>query len=197
MDVAHINALILEYRYWVLVPLSIFEGPVVAFAAGALAPLGYFNAYVLALFFLVMDIVKDLFYYWLGYWGGRSGWAHWLLGKIGVKTEHLEGVREMWEKNPGKTMFIGKLSYGIASSFVVLAGTVQMSLKKFFGWGVVVAIAQYWTLLIVGYFFGTSLSTTNLVSKIQYLIGGTTLAASLYYIFTLYMRGKMRKDTEE
>lgn len=194
MPLADITKLIIEYRYVILAPLSIIEGPIVAFAAGALAPLGYFNVYILAVFFLVMDVAKDVFYYSLGYWGGKSGWAHWLLGKIGVRTEHLEGVKELWEKNPGKTMFIGKLSYGIASTFVVLAGTVKMSLKKFFGWGVIVAISQYWTLLAVGYFFGTSLSSTNIIEDAQYVVGGVALVGSLYYILTIYMRGRLNKD---
>jgi membrane protein DedA with SNARE-associated domain len=195
MTLAAITHLITEYRYLILIPLSVIEGPIVAFAAGALVPLGYFNLYVLGAFFLVVDMAKDAFYYSLGYWGGRSGWAHWLLGKIGVRTEHLEGIRELWEKNPGKTMFIGKLSYGVAATFVVLAGTVKMPLKKFFGWGAVVAISQYWTLLLLGYFFGTSFSSNNIIEDVQYGVAGLALAASLYYMFSLYMRGKLNKKS--
>ena len=196
MSLSYITTLIIEYRYLILIPLSIIEGPIVAFAAGALAPLGYFNVYVLAAFFLVMDMAKDAFYYSLGYWGGRSGWAHWLLGKIGIKTEHLEGIRELWETKPGRTMFIGKLSYGIAATFVVLAGTVKMSIKKFFGWGAVVAMTQYWALLALGYFFGTALASTNFVEELQYAIGGIALVGSLYYLFSIYMRGKFNKKSK-
>jgi membrane protein DedA with SNARE-associated domain len=199
MSLDHITSLIIEYRYLILIPLSVLEGPIVAFAAGALVTLGYFNIYVLAIFFLIMDMAKDGFYYSIGYWGGRVGWAHWLLKKIGVQTEHLEHIRALWETNPGKTMFIGKLSYGVASTFVVLAGTVKMRLGKFFGWGAVVAISQYWTLLALGYYFGTSLSpnSQHLITDIQYGIAVLALVASAYYLFGLYMRGKWKKETGE
>ena len=199
MTLQHITELIIQYRYIILIPLSVIEGPIVAFAAGALVPLGYFNIYILAAFFLAVDMAKDAFYYALGYWGATTGWAHWLLKKIGVRTEHLEHVRELWQKHAGKTMFIGKLSYGVASTFVVLAGTVRMPIKKFFGWGAIVAISQYWTLLALGYFLGASLSpnSQHYIEDIQYGIAILALVTSAYYLFGLYMRGKWKKQTEK
>jgi membrane protein DedA with SNARE-associated domain len=199
MDANTVTQLILEYRYLILVPLSVIEGPIVAFAAGTLASLGYFNIFALAAFFFVMDLMKDAFYYSVGYWGGRTRWARWLMKKIGVKTEHIEGIRQLWEKHAGKTMFLGKLSYGIASTFVVFAGTVKMPLKKFFGWGAIVAIAQYWVLLGLGYFFGQALAgaTTRVFEIVQYAIAGVSVAAILYYIFSFYMRKEFKKETEE
>jgi len=199
MSFDQITNLIIEYRYVILVPLSVIEGPIVAFAAGALATLGYFNIFGLAAFFLALDLAKDGFYYCVGYWGATSGWAHWLLKKIGIQTKHLDGIRDLWDRNPGKTMFIGKLSYGVASTFVVLAGTVKMPIRKFFGWGAVVAIAQYWTLLVLGYFLGASLSANSqhLIEDIQYGIAVLALVASAYYLFGIYMRGKWKKETEK
>ena len=61
MSVDQISQLIIEYRYFILIPLSFIEGPIVAFAAGALASLGYFNVYALAIFFFVVDMLKDAF----------------------------------------------------------------------------------------------------------------------------------------
>jgi len=156
MDANHLTELILEYRYWILIPLSIIEGPVVAFVAGTLAALGYFNVFVLMVFFFARDMIMDAFYYWLGYHGGRTETAKKLLKKIGIEESHLDDIRKLWEKHAGKTMFLGKLSYGVASSFIALAGTVRMPLKKFFGWGAVVAIVQFWGLIFLGYFFGES-----------------------------------------
>lgn len=191
----HINELILQYGYLILIPLSVIEGPIIAVAGGALASLGYFNVFVLAIFFFVLDIAKDAFYYALGHWGGKTKLAHKLLAKVGVQQDHLKDVKRLWENHPGKTMFVGKLSYGIASSFVVLAGTVGMSLKKFFGWGAAVAISQYWTLLAVGYFFGNAVggTTAKILDSIQWLILGLSVAAIGYYFFGRYMRKKFDK----
>ncbi|OGG52359.1 hypothetical protein A3H16_01180 [Candidatus Kaiserbacteria bacterium RIFCSPLOWO2_12_FULL_53_8] len=195
MSPEQLTQLIVDYRYWILVPLSIIEGPVVAFVAGTLASLGYFNIYVLLLFFFARDMIMDAFYYALGYYGGRTATAQKLLRKIGVREDHLDDIRKLWEKNAGKTMFLGKLSYGIASSFIALAGTVRMPLKKFFGWGAVVAIVQFWGLIFLGYFFGESFgSIENVINGIHYVILGITIVGILYYILTRYMRKELTRE---
>ena len=199
MSPDQVTSLIIEYRYWILIPLSLIEGPVVAFAAGTLASLGYFNVYVMAIFFFLLDLAKDAFYYALGYWGGNTKVVRNLLSKLGVREDHLQDIRHLWEKHPGKTMFIGKLSYGIASSFVVLAGTVKMPLGKFFGWGAIVAISQYWTLLALGYFFGNAIggTTARILDIVQWLILGLSVAAVGYYIFSVYMRKEFKREADE
>jgi membrane protein DedA with SNARE-associated domain len=195
MTLAQVTQLIIEYRYWILFPLSFIEGPIIAFIAGTLASLGYFNVYVLGIFFFARDMIMDSFYYAVGYYWGRTKLATKLLKKIGVEREHLEGIRTLWEHHAGRTMLFGKLSYGIASSFVVLAGTVKMPLKKFYGWGAVVAVLQFWTLLALGYFFGTTFAAgaEHIIENTLYAIGGIGLIASVYYIVTFYIRKRMEK----
>ena len=197
MSLESITPLILEYRYWILVPLSIVEGPIVAFAAGTLASAGYFNIYALAVFFFVRDMVMDGLYYALGHYGGRTAIVQRILHKIGVRQDHLEEVRTLWERHTGKTMFLGKLSYGIASSFIVVAGMIKMPLPKFFGWGAVAAVAQYGVLLLLGYLFGNSLGSGAVLflERAQYFIAAVTVVASLYYIGSRYARKRLISST--
>lgn len=198
MGSEHLTQLILDYRYWVLIPLSVIEGPVVAFVAGTLAALGYFNIWVLVLFFFARDMIMDAFYYALGYYGGKTAIAQKMLRKIGVEESHLEDIRKLWEKHAGKTMFLGKLSYGIASSFIAFAGTVHMPLKKFFGWGAIVALVQFGTLLLLGYFLGASLggTITRILENIQYAIVAITLLVTLYYFGSRYAKKQLLKEPE-
>ena len=199
MSPEHLTQLIVDYRYWILIPLSIIEGPVVAFIAGTLASLGYFNVFFLMFFFFARDMIMDAFYYALGYHGGRTETAQKLLRKIGIEESHLEDIRKLWEKHAGKTMFLGKLSYGIASSFIALAGTVRMPLKKFFGWGAIVAMTQFWTLILLGYFFGTSLggSIVSIIENIQYAIVAITLLVTVYYFGSRYARKQLLKESKK
>src|SRR5579872_586989 len=110
MSVASMTHLILEYRYWILIPLSFLEGPIVAFIAGGLASLGYFNLYFLAILFFVRDVGLDGVYYAIGYFAAGTAFAKRMLGKLGVTQDHLEGVRLLWKDHAGRTMFVGKLS---------------------------------------------------------------------------------------
>ena len=199
MSVHDITPLILQYRYWILIPLTFIEGPLVAFVAGTLASLGYFNIYLLALLFFVRDVGLDGVYYAVGHYGGRTVFVQRMFVKIGITPDHLEQVRLLWEKRPGMTMFIGKLSYGIAAAFVVVAGTVRMPLLKFFKYGIIVAVLQYGTLLILGYYLGASLggNIVQIISNMQYVIAFVAIVISGYYILSWYMRKKFFKEGQE
>ena len=199
MSVDFITQLILQYRYWILIPLSFIEGPVVAFVAGTLASVGYFNMYFLAALFFVRDVGLDGVYYAIGHFGGRTDFAKRMLNKIGITTDHLEHVRVLWEKRPFWTMFIGKLSYGIASAFIVVAGMVKMPLGIFFKYGIIVAVLQYGVLLFAGYFLGASLGgdIVHIINNVQYVIAFAAIAISGYYLFSWYMRTKFLKVDKE
>ncbi len=199
MQLDSITTIVIEYRYWILVPLSFLEGPVVAFVAGTLAAAGYFNIYLLGLLFFVRDVGLDGVYYAIGYYGAGTRLAKRLMAKLGITEDHLSEVEKLWEHHPGKTMFLGKLSYGIASAFIVVAGVVRMPLRLFFGYGIMVVIVQYGTLLLLGYFFGNALggNITKILENVQYAVGGLTLMIGLYYIGSKYLRGRFMKEDAE
>jgi len=200
MSVDFITELILQYRYWILIPLSLIEGPVVAFVAGTLASMGYFNMYFLAALFFVRDVGLDGVYYAIGHFGGRTAFAERMLRKIGITDDHLEEVRLLWVRRPGWTMFIGKLSYGIASAFIVVAGMVKMPLRVFFAYGSLVAVLQYGVLLFLGYFLGASFGGGNvaqIINNVQYVIAFAAIVISGYYLLTWYIRQKFLKEEKE
>ena len=65
----HLEALapiLLRYRYWIIVPLSLLEGPMVAVVTGALSARGYFNPYTACALFVAKDVIIDGVYYYLG-----------------------------------------------------------------------------------------------------------------------------------
>lgn len=202
MSIDFITQVILQYRYWILIPLSLIEGPVVAFVAGTLASFGYFNIYFLSALFFVRDVGLDGVYYAIGHFGGRTAFAERMLAKIGITDDHLGKVRILWEKRPFTTMFIGKLSYGIASAFIVVAGMVKMPLREFFKYGAMVAVLEYGSLLFAGYFLGESLGgkIVKVIENVQYVIAFAAIVITGYYILTWYMRRKFLaadKEVEE
>jgi membrane protein DedA with SNARE-associated domain len=194
-----ITQLILEYRYWILIPLTFIEGPIIAFIAGTMAAIGFFNIYLLALLFFVRDVGLDLVYYAIGYYGGRTRFAARMLKRLHITPEHLDEVSKLWQHHAGKTMFIGKLSYGIASAFIVVAGMVRMPLTMFLRWAVIVAVVQYGGLLLLGFFFGNAFGTTitQFLRHIEYLLLGIAVVIVGYYGFSWYLRGKFLKSDEQ
>jgi membrane-associated protein len=195
MSVDLVTELIIQYRYLILIPLSFIEGPVVAFVSGTLAATGIFDLYFLAGLFFVRDVGLDGVYYAIGHFGGRTKFAERMLAKIGITDDHLEQVRLLWVRRPGMTMLIGKLSYGIASAFIVVAGMVKMPLPIFFAYGSLVAVLQYGVLLFAGYYLGASFggNIVTIINNVQYVVAFAAIAISGYYLFTWYMRKKLLK----
>jgi membrane protein DedA with SNARE-associated domain len=194
---SHLAALLLQYRWEILIPLSFVESPIVAFISGTLASLGYFNVFALGGYFFVKDILFDAAFYYTGYHGVHRPFVQRLLKKVGVTEEHFGDIKEKWERHPGWTMFIGKVSYGIAMGFIVAAGAVRMSLRKFFAWGAVAAVLQYWSLIAVGYFFGASFgSLGGIISNLEWVAGVGGLLFSGYLILAWYLRRRALKKHE-
>src|SRR3989344_9348052 len=100
MSMDFITEILLQYRYLILIPLSLIEGPLVAFIAGTLAALGYFNMYFLAGLFFVRDVGLDGVYYAIGHFGNKTAFVQRMLKKIGITPDHLEQVRTLWKKRP-------------------------------------------------------------------------------------------------
>jgi membrane protein DedA with SNARE-associated domain len=102
-------------------------------------------------------------------------------------------VREVWDKRPGITMFIGKLAYGIATAFIIAAGTVRLPLRYFFGYGFVVAILQYGLLLVGGYYLGSSFGghAEKIINNISLAAGSAALVVTLYYLVAWKIRKQL------
>lgn len=189
--------LLLTYRYWILIPLCFIEGPIVAFIAGTLASLGYFNPYLLFAIFFVRDVSVDAACYFFGRFAGRTALAKRVLRKIGIDDMELEKIRHLWNRNAGKTMFFSKLSYGLAAGFIVVAGMVEMPFEKFLFWGSIIAVMHYGVLLVLGYYFGNSFGTVSKVlENAQYVIAGVILFVTAYYFFKRYIERRLRKEEE-
>jgi membrane protein DedA with SNARE-associated domain len=199
MDQNVVVELILQYRYWILIPLSFIEGPIVAFIAGTLASVGYFNVYALGVFFLVRDVTVDLLMYGIGYWGAQTVFVQKMLHRFGVTDKEMEDIKILWNKNAGKTMFFSKLSYGVAAAFIMVAGMVRMPLKKFVFYGFLVAVLHYGTLLFLGYYLGASVggSVSRVLENIQYVFGGAIVVVTTYLLFKRYINAKMRQAEKE
>jgi membrane-associated protein len=192
----HTAQLILEYRYFILIPLTFLEGPIVAFIAGTLASVGYFNIFALGALFFVRDVGMDLTCYAIGHYGWQWPWVRRLAAKAGITDAHLGDVQHLWHHHGFKTMFLSKLSYGIAAAFIVVAGVVRMSLKRFVAYGIIVTLLQYGTLLLLGYFLGAAFGGTveTVLKSIEYILIIVAVVGVGYIFFQRYMRTRLEKE---
>ena len=80
---------------------------------------------------LIGDIIPDSIFYYIGYHGGKTGMVKKYVLDNELFKDHLNVIEKLWQEHPKKTMFFGKLAYGMALPFLISAGVVKMPYKKF------------------------------------------------------------------
>jgi membrane protein DedA with SNARE-associated domain len=172
---------LVTYRYWILIPLSLVEGPTVALITGTLASLGYFNPYVVYGVFIVKDCVVDGAYYYVGRFARETSTVARWLTKARVTAAEIDHTRLQWDRHGWRTMFVGKLSFGLAPIFLAVAGIVALPAPTFFRYAVGVALVQYAVLLALGFYFGQVIGAgSHAIRLIEYVEVGAALIAIIY-----------------
>lgn len=200
MDPTSISALLLTYRYWILLPLAVIEGPMLAFVCGVLSAAGILNPLIALCILILGDVIPDTVFYVLGRYGRDYPLVRRLSARIGVTEEHFKDAESLWHKHPGKTMLMSKFAYGIAAAFLFMAGLMRMPVHKFYGYSLSISVAHYAILMTVGYFFGaTILAAGDVITIIEFGAAGVALLVSVYVIAVWYMRrnlGWKKMDTD-
>ncbi len=177
--------LILTYKYLIIFPLAVIEGPFLCVVLGYLIFAGYINWLVTFLVVLAADIGPDIFYWRLGLHGNKKILESKYFAKSEKAATNLQILENMWHKHTKKTMFFGKLAYGIALPIIISAGVAKLPLKKFVLASLPVGIFQIGLLLFVGYHLGTSYELAGKYVKYP----GIIIAIMLLLIAVLYILG--------
>lgn len=170
---------LLAYKYLILFPAAVVEGPMVTILAGLLASMGRID--FLAAYGIVVagDLVGDSFHYWLG----RSGRTHLLerWGRsVGVTPERVASLERHFGSHSGKTLVAGKLSHGVGSVVLVAAGASRMPFGRYLWFNLVATLPKSLALLLLGYYFGRAYDRLA-----HYLDGAAVVTAALAVLLAL------------
>ena len=189
MDTAALMAILLAYRYWVLFPLAIVEGPMLAFVCGVLISLGILSAPITLIILVIGDIIPDTIFYTFGRFWSERPFVKRLAARIGVTDDHFNDARHLWQEHPAKTMLMSKFAYGVSSAFLFMAGLMRMNVYRFYTYSISISIAHYVVIMSAGYYFGSSLLAAGEVIRIiEYGVAGLALLISGYVSIMWYMR---------
>lgn len=180
---------ILKYRYFILFPLSIIEGPIIAIVAGFLCRQGILNFLIVYCILIAGDIIGDSMYYALGYWS-NSPFAMKLVNRMGIKKDRLEKVKFYFGSNPFKAITLSKLILGVGVAGLFLAGKSKISYARFFTICLIISFVQCLLYLIIGWFFGEFyLQINHYFNYIASMSIVVVLATVLFYT----VRSKFKK----
>ncbi|MDP2594270.1 MAG: DedA family protein [bacterium] len=148
-DVIH---LLETYKYLILFPLAIIEGPILTVIAGFLVSLGVMNIYIVYAIIVLGDVIGDALYYGLGRFG--SGFLHRHGHWVGITSDRLERTKVLYHTHHFKSVVLSKVVYGVGLIGMVVAGSLKMPYKRFMLAAFLVSLVQSAILIIIGIFFG-------------------------------------------
>jgi len=153
ISLEQIVALLLQYKYILLFPVSAIEGPIITIIAGFFSSIGYMNIFLASLVIIAGDLFGDTIYYIVGRYGRRSfieRWGHF----IGITKQRIEKMEKHFENHAGRTLILGKLAHGIGTYFLLAAGVAKVPYRKFLWFNLISTIPKTVILILIGFYFG-------------------------------------------
>lgn len=148
----------IQYKYFVIFPAAVVEGPIVCIICGFLVSLKLLNPELVYVVLVVADLVGDSFFYTLGRFGGTrfvNHFGHY----VGATKERVEGLEKHFKNHTNKTIIISKLTNFTAIFVLVAAGLVKMPYWRFLWINFIVTLPKSLALLVIGFFFGHAYNT--------------------------------------
>lgn len=154
-------AILEHYRYWIIFPIAVFEGPIIIIISGFLVSLGYLNGVIAYAVVIVADMIGDTMYYSIGRFWGKSKWIKKIGKYIGYDESSEKYIEAHFKKHKIKTFLIGKISHGLGGTIQVASGIAKVPYSEFFWLSLLGTAPKALGLLILGYYMGSYYERIN------------------------------------
>lgn len=188
---SEIISLLLQYRYLILFPLAVIEGPILSVIGGFFVSLGIFNPVFVYVIVLAGDIIGDTVLYLFGHFAGKRGGVIFIerYGKyLGVNAGKIERARKYFAQSHFKAVAFSKLIHGIGSAGLVAAGVLEVPYFAFIKTCFIITLAQATLFLTIGIFFGSAY--VKIGEYLDFFAATTFAVAALMIVFIILRRWK-------
>ncbi len=150
-----------QYRYWIIFPIAVFEGPIIIIISGFLVNLGYLNGWIAYVVVIIADMIGDSLYYVIGRFWGKSRFIKRIGKYIGYDESSEKFIEEHFKRHKVKTFLIGKVSHGLGGTIQVASGIAKVTYKEFFWLSLLGTAPKALGLLVLGYYMGSYYERIN------------------------------------
>lgn len=176
--------LLMRYKYMILFPMGIVEGPIIAIIAGLLCTRGILNPLYVYMIIVSGDLVGDSIVYLLGRWSkSRLKYLKKINKLFGLNESNIESTRIFFVANPLKTISLSKIILGIGVAGIFMAGNARVSYNKFILICFITSTLQYVVYIGIGVLFGQAYLQIN--HYLNYFASFTILSALAIILFFL------------
>ncbi len=146
---------IATYRYLVLLPAAIIEGPIVSIIAGFLISVHTMEFWIVLGILVIGDVIGDVLLYGVGRWGSDSIVKRWGPA-FGATPERMDTFEKLFKSNEKKMLLFGKWGHAFGFPILVSAGVIKENLGEFIWINVLGTIPKTLFLILIGFYFGTA-----------------------------------------
>lgn len=151
LGIDKVMALLISYKYAIIFPIAVIEGPTISIIAGVLVGRGYFNLFLVYIIIFAADLVGDTVYYCIGRYGGKY-LVETQNRMFSIEPKKFDALEAAFVRHGAKLLFFGKLQ-GLGSVVLMAAGVVKYPYSTFIMYNAIATIFKSAALLLLGYFF--------------------------------------------
>ena len=190
-----ILASLYAYRYLGIFLGTIVEGPVIMAAVGFLVRLGYFNFFLAYILMILGDLVGDVGWYYVGYFGANNFIRK--FGRFfGINDEAMEKVKILFHRHHNKILFLSKITmgFGLSAPILLTAGISKVPIKKFIILNFLGGFIWTAFLMALGYFFGNIYLLISEGLRVGFVGLIIVLISALLFGLGKYLRKEVLKN---
>ena len=186
-NLSYVLNLLALYKYIIIFPISIIEGPMITILSGLLASIGSVNLYIVYIVLVLGDVIGDCVYYGIGRYG-RNPAMKYVDRFFKIDEDKLPHFEKRFKDHETSILLLGK-TQPIGSIVLATAGFVKMDFKKFVLVSLLGTMIKTAVLLAVGFYFGKAYnSIDSYITKISLVLVLVLIIGGFIY----YMRQKSK-----
>jgi membrane-associated protein len=183
----HLILLLETYKYYIVIPLAILEGPILAIIVGFLVTLKVFNLFIVFVVLVMGDVIGDSFMYTLGRWGGKP-----VIDKVapflGITDQKLGDGKKFFDEKHVRAVMLSKLVHGLGFIGLITAGILKVPYRRFALTCIAISIAQIIVMITIGVFFGHAYVLLN--KYLNFYAAGASIITALGLVIFIFIKLK-------
>jgi len=186
------------YKYWIIFPVVIFEGPIIIILSGFLVSLGVLNPYLAFLVLIVGDLIGDSMYYSIGRYWRNSKFVKKYGRFVGYDAEKAVFLEDHFSKHLWKTLLVAKFAQGMGSTIQISSGIAKVNYLKFLWINIVGVIPKTIILMTLGFYIGDSYEKINeYIHSIAFTFVTLAITSFLYFTINRIIKGYLINDSKD
>lgn len=184
-----------HYKYFLIFPVAVIEGPIIIIITGFLVYLGYLNGYVAYSVIIVADIVGDSMYYGIGKLWKKSVFIKKWAKYLGYDENSEAFLESHFKKHKGKTFLLAKVSHGVGGAVQVSSGIAGVKYRDFLLYSFIGTVPKALILFSLGYYAGSSyVKIDNYFDFFAKVTLSFACVIILYIVLSKYAKGYLIKN---